>query len=616
MKTALCYLARPMHTNLRSVVAAALALACASSPQQKPPAGPATPDEAKAFAQRSDGELHRLSDKVNTAEWIKSTYITDDTERNAAWANEAMNGAVTQAITEATRFDGLDLAPETARMLKLLKLQVTLPAPNDPARRAEQTQIAARLEGMYGKGKWCKTESNCLDLQQVEDIMKSSRDEAELRAAWVGWHEISKPMRKDYERLVSLSNAGAKEIGLSDVGQLWRAGYDMTPEALEKDAQRLWAQTRPLYEQLHCYVRGKLAGKYGSQVVRPDGPIPAHLLGNMWSQTWDNIYPLVEPFPGAVNLDIEPHLKAQKFDAIKMAKLAESFFTSLGLDALPKSFWESSLFTKPRDREVVCHASAWDLNSGGDVRIKMCIQIDEENVETLHHELGHVYYSWYRRTLPFLYNIAPNDGFDEAIGDAITHSITPGYLKQLGLIDELPKDEKGLLNVQMKEALARVAFLPFGLLIDQWRWDVFAGKTAPADYNAAWWRLRESIQGVQAPVARSEADFDPGAKYHVPASVPYLRYFFAAILQYQFHRALCKAAGHTGPLHECSIYGNKAAGEKLKAMLSLGASRTWQDALFALSGEREMDAGALLDYFAPLSKWLTEQNAGKQCGWK
>ena len=418
-----------------------------------------------------------------------------------------------------------------------------------------------------------------------------------------------------YSRMVSLSNEGAREIGFSDLGDLWRSGYDMSPEAFEKETDRLWDQVKPLYEQVHCYVRAQLAKRYGPEKVKAQAPIPAHLLGNMWAQEWANIYPLVEPFKNQPSLDVTAALQRQKYDSIKMVKLGESFFTSLGMNPLPGSFWKNSMFQKPQDREVVCHASAWDVTFNNDLRIKMCIKIDEEDLTTIHHELGHNYYYNHYYKLPVLFQQGATDGFHEAIGDALTLSITPDYLKQVGLLQEVPKDDKGLINLQMKEALEKIAFLPFGRLMDQWRWDVFSGKVKPGEYNQHWWRLREKYQGVSAPVARSEADFDPGAKYHIPANVPYMRYFLARILQFQFHRAMCEAADHRGPLHQCSIFGNKAAGGKLSSMLALGASKPWPDALHALTGQREMDASALVQYFEPLMKWLGEQNRGQTCGW-
>jgi peptidyl-dipeptidase A len=325
----------------------------------------------------------------------------------------------------------------------------------------------------------------------------------------------------------------------------------------------------------------------------------------------------VEPFPGeSGSLDVDAALQRRGWDAQKMVKVGEGFFTSLGLKPLPATFWERSMFTKPRDREVVCHASAWDVTYGGDIRIKMCIKPIEEDLVTIHHELGHNYYYQYYFEKPVLFQQGANDGFHEAIGDAIALSVTPEYYQKIGLLDAVPPaDEKGVINVQMKRALDKIAFLPFGKLIDQWRWDVFSGAVPPAQYNAAWWRLRREYQGVEAPVPRTEADFDPGAKYHIPANTPYTRYFLAHVYQFQFHRALCRAAGHQGPLHTCSIYGNAEAGRRLQAMLALGASRPWPEAMEALTGERQGDASALMEYFAPLRAWLENENRGRKCGW-
>ncbi len=577
---------------------------------------PPTPQDAKAFAHRTDEELKKLSVRQATADWISKTYITDDTERNVTACTSDLLAYQTRATLDSARFRGLKLDPETERMLYLLRVSSPMIAPSDPKERDELAGLSAKMEGMYGKGKWCGGPAKkCLDLQELSNILKQSRNPDELLDAWTGWHTISRDMRPLYARLVTLSNDGVREVGFKDTGDLWRSAYDMPPEEFEKETDRLWQQLRPLYEQLHCYVRGRLNKQYGDKVAPAHGPIPAHLLGNMWAQEWGNIYPLVEPYPGVANLDVDAGLKKRGYDELKMVKTGEAFFTSLGLDPLPATFWERSMFKKPRDRDVVCHASAWDVLFDNDLRIKMCVEIKEEDLVTIHHELGHDYYFHYYYKLPFLFQQGANDGFHEAIGDALTLSMTPGYLKQLGLIDQVPNDKKGLINFQMKNALDKIAFLPFGKLIDQWRWDVFSGKTKTTDYNKAWWDLRLKYQGVAPPVARSEKDFDPGAKYHIPANVPYTRYFLARILQFQFHRALCQAAGFKGPLHECSIYGNKAAGRKLKAMLALGASKPWPEALEVLTGQRRMDATALTEYFAPLEAWLKEQNAGQKCGW-
>ena len=396
---------------------------------------------------------------------------------------------------------------------------------------------------------------------------------------------------------------------------MWQSGYDMPAADFDAESARLWGQVEPLYDALHCYVRRELADTYGEDRVPLDGPIPAHLLGNMWSQSWGNIYDLVEPYPEVAAPDVTTALVEQDYTAEQMVELGEDFFVSLGMPELPESFWALSQLTRPRDRDVVCHASAWPLEGGNDPRIKMCIEPTGEMLSTIYHELGHIYYFLAYKDQPTLFQDGAHDGFHEGIGDTITLSLTPEFLAGLGLVDEVGEGNEALINTQMQMALDKIAFLPFGKLIDEWRWRVFAGEITPDNYNAAWWELRTRYQGIAPPAPRSEADFDAAAKYHIPANTPYTRYFLAHILQFQFQRALCDAAGHDGPLHSCSIYGSEAAGEKLWAMLELGSSQPWQDALEAATGSREMDASALVEYFTPLLGWLETQNEGQSCGW-
>ncbi len=613
------------------MLAALVGAACKQPPAPAPAAstpapsasakavGPAEPtvDEAKAFVQRVDADLKKLWTASARASWVNQTYITDDTVALAAAADEASMAYMGRTAAEASRFEKLKLPDDVARQIKLVKLSQTLPAPNDEKKRSELATIAASMQADYGKGKYCppKLEGKCLNLDELSEILEKSRKYDELLDVWTGWHSISPPMRERYQRYVELGNEGAKEMGFSDMGALWRAGYDMTPEEFEAEVERLWTQVKPLYDELHCYVRAKLRKEYGKDKIGDKAPIPAHLLGNMWAQDWVNLYDMAAPYPKESKLDVTKALVDKKVEPKEMVKMAEKFFTSLGLDELPKTFWERSLFTRPKDREVVCHASAWDLTYGGDIRIKMCIAPKEDDFITIHHELGHDYYYQYYYKLPILFQAGANDGFHEGIGDTIALSVTPGYLKTIGLLADAPQNEKADLNFLMKTALSKVAFLPFGKLIDQWRWDVFSGKTPPGKYNEAWWALRTKYQGISAPVERSEKDFDAGAKYHVPGNTPYMRYFLMDIYQFQFHRALCKTAGHTGPLHSCSIFGSKAAGDKLKAMLALGASVPWPKALEALSGETKADATAILDYFAPLRKFIQEENKAETCGW-
>jgi peptidyl-dipeptidase A len=577
-----------------------------------------TVEEAQTFLDDAETRMFDLAMKASRASWVQENFITDDTQQIAADANREANALNAELAKKAHRFDGVALAPVLARKMLLLKLAAGFPAPNDPKEQKELAQVLVSLNGDYGKGKWCPEadSSKCLDVTAVEKLMANSRDPEELKRAWIGWHAVGAPMRQRYVRMVELGDKGSRELGFADAGALWRSNYDMPPDEFAKELDRLWEQLRPLYLSLHAYVRGQLAKKYGKDVAPANGPIPAHLLGNIWAQEWNNIYPLMDSPKPPQSYDLTKILQERHTDARGMVRYGEGFFTSLGFAPLPKTFWERSLFTKPADREVVCHASAWDVDAKDDLRVKMCIQITAEDFVVIHHELGHNFYQRAYNTQPPLFQGSANDGFHEAVGDTIALSVTPEYLKQIALIEAVPP-ASGDIDYLLQQALAKVAFLPFGLLIDKWRWEVFAGRVKPEEYNKAWWALRLKYQGVAPPVPRTETDFDPGAKYHVPANVPYMRYFLARILQFQFHRALCREAGFQGPLHRCSIYGNKAAGKKLNEMLALGASKPWPEALETLTGEKQMDATAIADYFAPLKVWLDEQNKANHypVGW-
>ncbi len=576
--------------------------------------GAPTAEEAKRFIERVETQLADLDEKAERAAWVQSNFITGDTEILAAEAGKNALAARMAAAKEAARFNGLKLPADVERKLRLLRTSMPLAAPSDPDLQTELSQITAGMESEYGKGEYCRPDGTCMDINQLSEIMATSRDPEQLLDVWRGWRTISPPMRSQYRRFVELGNAGAKDLGFADLGALWRSAYDMPPDAFAAELDRLWGQVRPLYEALHCHVRAELAKKYGKDLVPPGKPIPAHLLGNMWSQSWINIYDMMGVGDVDPGYDLTRLLHDHHVDAKGMVRYGEGFFTSLGFAPLPETFWERSLFTKPADRDVVCHASAWDIDGKNDLRIKMCIEINEEDFSTVHHELGHDFYYRAYSGQPFLFRDGANDGFHEGVGDTLALSITPGYLMKIGLLNHPPAAGADL-GLLMKMALDKVAFLPFGLLVDQWRWKVFSGEITPDHYNEGWWDLRRKYQGIAPPIGRSETDFDPGAKYHVPANTPYMRYFLADILQFQFHRALCRDIGFTGPLDQCSIYGNEEAGRRLKAMLEMGASRPWPDALEALTGQREMDATAILDYFAPLKKWLDDQNKDEVCGW-
>jgi peptidyl-dipeptidase A len=593
-------------------------LACKSkSPPVPAEPAPATAEEARAFIEQVDADLRQVWFEEELAAWNHATDINDANEAVLAEKSAATMAYLSKTIPQASRFDGLALDDDTRRLIERFKLVAGLPAPSDPARRARLAEVSTKLSGMYGKGEWCPAEGGaCQDLGELSAIIGDvARPPAERQQAWERWRTVAKPMAPLYAEFTALGNEGAAELGYADMGALWRSKYDMPPEDFAAEIDRLYAQVQPLYEQLHCHVRAELNEKYGDDVVPPGGKLPAHLLGNMWAQNWEQLYNELAPFPEEPSLDVTKTLKEDGWDAIRMTRSAESFFVSMGLDPLPDSFWTNSMLVDPGDRDVECHASAWDVGMRDDLRIKMCIEPDADNLYTLHHELGHNYYYHYYHQLPALYQSGAHDGFHEAIGDAVMLSITPGYLAEIGLLDEVSTTDEAVINKQFQNALGAIAFLPFGRMIDQWRWDVFSGDVTPDAYNAHWWKLRAEFQGIAPPSDRPDDAFDPGAKYHIPGNTPYMRYFLAQVLQYQFHAAMCESAGHDGPLHTCSVFGNEAAGDRLRAMLSMGASKPWPDALEAGAGTREMDASKLVAYYAPLMGWLEEQNADRTCGW-
>jgi len=572
-----------------------------------------TAEEAKQFIADAEATFEELGPYAGHVYWINSTFITYDSDKLAQKVSEDFTALGVKLAKEASRFNDVELDYDTRRKVDSLRGGLTIPAPSDPEKNAELAEISTELGSTYGKGKYCRSEENCLSDVDIIQIMATSRDEQELLDVWQGWRTISPPIRKGYARMVEIANEGSQELGFADTGALWRGKYDMPADDFTVEADRLWGQVQPLYESLHCYVRDRLVDQYGDAAATDSGMIPAHLLGNIWAQQWGNIFPLVAEGDADPGYDLTQLLNDAGYDEVQMVKTGEAFFTSVGFEPMPATFWERSLFTKPQDHEVVCHASAWDIDDE-DFRIKMCIDITGEDFNTIHHELGHNFYQRAYKIHGQIYQSGAHDGFHEAIGDFIALSITPNYLVQLGLLDEEP-DASADIGLLLAQALDKVAFLPFSLVVDQWRWQVFSGEISPENYNAAWWALREQYQGVTPPVGRTEADFDPGAKFHIPNNVPYMRYFLAHILQFQFHKAACDMAGWQGPVHRCSIYGNKEVGDRLNTMLEMGSSKPWPDALEAFTGTREMDGSAILAYFAPLKEWLDEKNAGKQCGW-
>ena len=579
-----------------------------------------TPEEnnAKEFLLEYEEKATEEAPIVSSAFWIASNFINHDSQVIAADFSKRYTLEALEAARRAATFDDLDLEPLDRRALNLIKNGFVMPPPLDEELAGELSQIMTELEAMYGTGQHCFTDNECYDLEAFETIIDNSRDPQELLRAWNGWREISKPMKNKYLRMVEIGNEGSNDLGFNGLSDLWFSKYDMNNEEFSVLVDQVYEDMRPLYEGLQCHVRAKLNDYYGDDIVQLDQPIPAHLLGNMWAQSWGNISDIVYDFDQTSSIDLTQIILDREISEVEMVEIAESFFLSLGFDPLPDTFWERSLFTKPKDRNVVCHASAWDIDSQKqDLRIKMCIEKNEEDFITIHHELGHIFYYQAYADLPEIFQSGANDGFHEAVGDLLSLSITPSYLKNIGFISEqeAERSKENALGLLMKQALEGVVAVPWTLMLDKWRMAVFDGSLNEEELNDYWWELREKYQGVASPIDRPYDAFDPGAKYHIPGNTPYTRYYLARVLQYQFHEALCESMSFEGDLHECSIYSNDEAGLRLRNMLAMGQSQPWPDALETITGQRTLSGKSLLNYYAPLKEWLDEQNRNRTCGW-
>ena len=600
--------------NFLSLILIIIVTSCAPSSEQTP-----SNQDLEEFLANVESENKKDGPVIYSASWISSNFITYDSQKVIADYGTKSTLKSLQRSREAASFDGLDTSKENQRMLNILKSSFVMPPPLDEELASELSQITTSLEAMYGSGEYCFDDEECYDLEAFESIIDNSRDPRELLRAWEGWHEIGKPMKPMYMRMVDIGNQGSVDLGYEGLSDLWFSKYDMPAEDFLDDTDRVWSEVKPLYDALHCHVRAKLNEHYGDEVISKTGPLPVHMLGNMWGQSWSNIYDLVyEEKSDSKYIDVTKIINEKSLSEIEMVEYAEDFFISMGFKPLPKTFWERSLFVKPRDRSVVCHASAWNLDpANNDLRIKMCIEKNEEDFITIHHELGHIFYYQAYNHIPTVFQAGANDGFHEAFGDLLTLSITPDYLVDIGFIskddaEEAKQDPIGLL---MKQALDGVVIVPWALMLDKWRSGVFDGEIDESNLNSSWWSLREEYQGINTSYERSENYFDPGAKYHIPGNTPYTRYYLASIMQYQFHEALCNLIDYDGYLHECSIYGNKEAGDRIISTMAMGQSLPWQDAFENLTGSRQLSGKSIMNYYAPLKEWLDEENKNRTCGW-
>ncbi|XP_053212228.1 angiotensin-converting enzyme-like [Panonychus citri] len=579
---------------------------------------------AREFLRTQEIEAVKYCRKGVLAEWSYSTNLTEYNKQAMLNVSLEQSKFTKESWLNATSFAWKNFSDPTIRRW-FKSLSVLGNGVLDGDKLTQLNELTADMEDSYSSGKVCpyspnktidRSKCNLNFEPDITRIMDESRNYEELKSIWSQWRDVTgKTMRSKYLKYVQLSNEAAQLNGFADAGDLWRAGYES--DTLVDDLETIWKQLEPLYKLLHAYTRKRLINLYGEDKIKRNGPIPAHILGNMWGQSWSSLRDILIPFPDKPSVDITDNLIAKNISVVDIFKISEAFFTSLGLKPMTDKFWNNSIIERPADgRDFTCHASAWDFCGDDDVRIKMCTDRNMKNFIVVHHEMGHIQYYLQYKDQPYVFRTGANPGFHEAVGDTLALSVsTPSHLKAIGLLDEISSDPEGDLNHLMSMALDKIAFLPSGYLMDKWRWEVFANSSTHANLNKLWWKYRLRYQGLCPPVRRTEDDFDPGSKYHIAASVPYIRYFVSYIIQFQFHKALCEAANNTGPLYQCDIYQSREAGQLLSNVLSLGASKHWSEALKMMTGSEKMSAEPLLQYFAPLIEWMKTQVTPEEIGW-
>jgi len=589
--------------------------------------------EATEWIQEVDKELRTRSEKNSYKNWDYITNITDYNERQSEISQNELDSWMVEQVKKARDYlrvnelssesGGARLCNDTTvYLLNRLVHDSYVPYADSPVTRDLLNHLYNEMESIFAKASLTKHDQTYRLEPELTQLMAESRDYDELLWAWSGWHNVTgRPIKSLYVQLVDAMNEAARDNGQNDVSESWQlADYDML--TLEPMLDELYNQMKPFYELLHSYVRRKLSHAYPQANIESRGPIPAHLLGNMWAQNWVNIFPLIVPYPDVPQYDVTSALKRNGYTPLKMFQTAETFFISLGLEPMTQEFWNYSILVRPTDgRDIQCHGTAEDFHNLKDFRIKMCSEVNVEDFETAHHEMGHIEYFQLYSHQPYLFRTGTNAAFHEAIGDTITLSVTtPTHLQALGLLDESEAlseidTYKQEINFLLRMSLEKIAFLPFAYVMDKWRFAVFRGNITPDQYNTQWWNMREQYQGIKAPVPRSEEDFDPAAKFHIPSNVPYSRYFLSYIGQFQFHEALCKLSSNEAPLHRCDNYKSKTAGNKLRSVLSLGASKPWPEVMKRLTGQQQFKVDSIMQYFKPLIKWLKKIDKKSHIGW-
>ncbi|KAM6291936.1 angiotensin-converting enzyme 2 [Porphyrio hochstetteri] len=585
--------------------------------------------EAQRFLEDFNRRVEDISYESSIASWNYNTNITEENANKMNEADSKWSAFYDEASRNASSFPLASIQDDLTR-LQIQSLQDRGSSNLSPEKYERLSTVLSKMSTIYSTGTVCKTTepSECLVLEPGLDIiMANSTDYHERLWAWEGWRaNVGRMMRPLYEEYVDLKNEIATLNNYSDYGDYWRANYEAdypenykySRDQLIKDVEKTFEQIKPLYQQLHAYVRHRLEQFYGPEFISSTGCLPAHLLGDMWGRFWTNLYPLTVPYPAKPNIDVTSTMVLKKWDAMKIFKAAETFFDSIGLYKMTEGFWNNSMLTEPTDnRKVVCHPTAWDLGKG-DYRIKMCTKVTMDDFLTAHHEMGHIEYDMAYSKQPYLLRGGANEGFHEAVGEIMSLSAaTPQHLKSLDLLEPtFQEDEETEINFLLKQALTIVGTMPFTYMLEKWRWMVFRGEITKEEWTKRWWEMKREIVGVVEPVLHDETYCDPAVLFHVSNDYSFIRYYTRTIYQFQFQEALCKAANHNGPLHTCDITNSTAAGTKLRELLELGRTKPWTQALENVTGEKYMNAAPLLHYFEPLYEWLQGNNSGRYIGWK
>lgn len=569
-----------------------------------------TQADAQAYLDSYAAEFQRLYYASAQAEWESNTRIVAGDSSNAVRtkaANEAYArfvGSVANIerirgfLTQKDRLTTIQVRQFEAMLYAAANQPQTVP---DVVRRriAAETQ---QTETLYGYT--FMVDGKAVTPNQIDSTLRSSKDIADRRAYWEASKAVGPTLKPGIMNLRDLRNQTVQALGYPDFFTYQVSDYSMTTDEMLQMTDNLLRQIRPLYRELHTWARYELAKRYAVPVPEQ---LPAHWLSNRWGQNWSD---LVSPSDGP-----SPDDAFKGKTAEWVVRSSEDFYKSLGFSALPTSFYEkSSLYPLPADASYKknTHASAWHLDLENDLRSLMSVEPNAYWWETSHHELGHIYYyvSYTRPEIPLVLRSGANRAYHEAIGSLIGLASTQRpFLVGRGLVTASAGGD-GRTQL-LREALNYIVFMPWSAgVMTRFEHELYA-RNLPADqWNARWWELARRYQGIVPPTARGEQFADGLTKTHINDDPgQYYDYALSFALLFQMHNHIAKNILNQDP-RNTNYYGNTGVGDFLRTLMAPGASRPWRDVLRETTGQ-ELNANAMMEYFAPLYGWLQEQNRGR-----